>query len=282
MSHSVKKQRLDLLLSEARPELSRSRIQAEIMAGKVRVNGIICDKPGTIVASDAAIELLEPKNPYVSRGGLKIAAALENLDIDVDGSVVLDVGASTGGFTDCLLNKNARLIYALDVGYGQLASKLRNDPRIVVMERFNIRNLKNSDLPITPDLAVIDVSFISLSKVFPVLSNCRINQVLALVKPQFEAGRLEADKGSGVIRDPALHSRVLSKTINNAREAKFCCRGITYSKFPGPKGNIEYFIYLVFCGEHDNEHDYDCSLNIERTVLKNVQEAHRRLSRKKI
>ncbi len=244
MSGKNPKKRLDLILQERYPEFSRSRLQAEIMAGRVKVDGLTIDKPGTPIAENARAEIAVSDNPYVSRGGLKLKGALDKLEIDVSGLTVLDVGASTGGFTDCLLQMGAKKIFALDVGYGQLDFKLRNDPRVLSMERFNIRHLKQEDLSERPDLAVVDVSFISLAHVLPVLNKVGILKVLALVKPQFEVGRAEADRGSGVIRDPALHRDVLSATIVYATEAGYCCTGVTYSPKPGPKGNIEYFIYL--------------------------------------
>jgi len=243
LSRSKHKGRLDQLLQEQRPDLSRSRVQAEIMAGKVLVNGQVYDKPGTLIESSASIELLEPENPYVSRGGLKLEGAIKDFNLSVADLTVLDVGASTGGFTDCLLQKGARIVYALDVGYGQLDYGLREDPRVVIMERFNVRHLKENDLPETPDLAVIDVSFISLSKVLPVLGQLNIPAILALIKPQFEAGREDATKGEGVIRDPGLHRKILINNIQLSCSYSYCCRGITYSKWPGPKGNLEYFIY---------------------------------------
>lgn len=239
-----KKKRLDLLLQELYPDLSRSRLQAEIMAGRVYVNGLRSDKPGTLIDQASDIKINEPENPYVSRGGLKLEGALKSFSADVTGLTILDVGASTGGFTDCLLQKGAKKVYALDVGYGQLDLKLRQDPRVVVMERFNVRNLKPEDLPHIPDIAVIDVSFISLSIVIPVLKAFKIPRIIALVKPQFEVGRADADKGGGVIRDPALHIRVLEKSIKEAAENDYYCAGITYSPKPGPRGNLEYFIDL--------------------------------------
>jgi 23S rRNA (cytidine1920-2'-O)/16S rRNA (cytidine1409-2'-O)-methyltransferase len=244
LTSPVKKQRLDMLLFSLRPDLSRSRVQAEIMAGKVQVNGRVVDKPGTMVTEDAAVIIIETGNPYVSRGGLKLEGALNDFSLNVEGLVVLDVGSSTGGFTDCLLKKGARLVYALDVGYGQLAQNLRNDSRVIVMERYNVKNLHNNDLPVRPDLAVVDVSFISLKKVLPVLAGLFIPAFLALVKPQFEAGKAEADRGRGVIRDPAVHRQVLKNLIEFACTLEYCCGNLTYSRWPGPKGNIEFFIYF--------------------------------------
>ncbi len=269
----LEKLRLDLLLLEKRPDLSRSRVQAEIMAGKVTVDGTMCDKPGTLLPCSADIQLLEPKNPYVSRGGLKMAGALEDLSIVVKDFVVLDVGASTGGFTDCLLQNGAKLVYALDVGYGQFAYSLRTDPRVVVMERFNIRNLTAKDLALKPDLSVIDVSFISLTKVLPVLAELRIESVLALIKPQFEAGRTEASKGSGVIRDPALHVKILSDFYQFAAEKGYCCRGVSYSRWPGPKGNIEYFMHLIANTEDRN----NCLPDFTAFAARTVAVAHQKL-----
>lgn len=277
MKRNGHKIRLDQLLLKKNPEISRNRIQAEIMAGKVLVNGRVCDKPGTPVDEDADIKIAEPDNPYVSRGGLKLERALHDLSIEVNDLVVLDVGASTGGFTDCLLQKGARLIYALDVGYGQLDFKLRQNPRIVVMERFNIRHLKPRDLPVIPDLAVIDVSFISLSKVLPVISRMEIPFFLALVKPQFEVGRIDAGKGRGVIQDPELHRAVLNRTLGEAAESGYRCGGVIFSNYPGPKGNIEYFIYC--CREKKqplfNHEDY------HKITAPVVEQAHRLLGKKK-
>lgn len=246
------------------------------MAGRVTVDGVTIDKSGTPVAERAQVEIAVSDNPYVSRGGLKLKGALDQLKIDVSGLTVLDVGASTGGFTDCLLQMGAKKVYALDVGYGQLDYKLRSDPRVTSMERFNIRHLKREDLPERPDLAVVDVSFISLSHVLPVLNAAEIIKVLALVKPQFEVGRAEADRGSGVIRDPALHREVLAVTINHAEAAGFTCTGVTYSPKPGPKGNLEYFIYLNSATEHlaaDADHT-----DLIRQV---VEKAHLVLSERK-
>lgn len=232
------------MLQEKRPDLSRNRIKAEIMAGNVLVNGLVNDKPGSLVDYKDHLDLREPENPFVSRGGLKLAAALRDLSLTVKDLVVIDVGASTGGFTDCLLQNEAKLVYALDVGYGQLDYKLRQDSRVKVKERFNIRDLTLNELDEIPDLAVVDVSFISLTKVIPVLKALNIPEILALVKPQFEVGRTEADKGKGVIRDPYLHQKVLINTVSFSTRNDYCLKGLTFSRYPGPKGNIEYFIHL--------------------------------------
>lgn len=276
MKPTKQKKRLDLLLNERRPDLSRNRIRAEIMAGRVYVNGRVIDKPGTILDSSVDIKLHGAENPYVSRGGMKLEGALQTFSINVEGLVVLDVGASTGGFTDCLLKKGAKLVYALDVGYGQLDFNLRNDSRVMVMERFNVRNLTNENLEIKPDLAVVDVSFISLAKVIPVLNRIGIAAIVALVKPQFEAGRADADRGKGVIRNPELHIRVLEEAAAYACKAGYCCKGLTYSRWPGPKGNLEYFIYL----EHRNNKDCICLANIGEVAADVVDQAHRELKTK--
>ncbi len=239
------------------------------MAGRVKVDGTVCDKVGTLVSEDAATEILTPANPFVSRGGLKLAGALDRLSINVEDLTVLDVGASTGGFTDCLLQKGARFVYALDVGYGQLDWKLRNNPKVAVMERANIRLLKPQDLPAAPDLAVVDVSFISLILVIPVLFKINIPRLLLLVKPQFEVGRAEADRGGGVIRSSQLHSDVLREIITFLRETGYCVKGVCYSSLPGPKGNIEFFIYAQLRADKCS-----CSGSLDEEVASEIEQAH--------
>lgn len=243
MRQSGSLRRLDVILVERFPHLTRSRARAEIMSGRVMVDGKTCDKPGTPVPPGAAVTMLEPEHSYASRGGLKLEGALRDLAISVDGLVVLDAGASTGGFTDCLLQHGARRVYAVDVGYGQLDWRLRHHPGVVVMERFNIRNLQPQQLPETPDLAVVDISFISLRLVIPVLRDAGLHSIIALVKPQFEAGRAEAGKGRGVIVDPAVHRDVLNGLISFACDEGFCCLAVTFSQLRGPKGNIEFFVH---------------------------------------
>ncbi len=272
MNRKTKKVRLDQLLQEKWPQLSRSRLKAEIMAGKVLVNGKVCDKPGSLVSENAGVEILAPENPYVGRGGLKLEGALKDLAVDVRGLTVLDVGASTGGFTDCLLKNSAGLVYALDVGYGQLDYRLRKDPRVVVMERWNIRQLSPSDLPTRPDLATIDVSFISLKKVFPVLAQLKIPGVLALIKPQFEVGREDATRGEGVIRDPQLHKNILCDLILFACETCYCCLDAAVSSYPGPKGNLEYFA----CFRLKDKRDCRCLELAPGLSEKAVYDAHQR------
>ncbi len=238
------KVRLDQLLQEKYPDFSRSRLQFLIMAGKVTVNGTFFDKPGMQVDGDSDLAIVAPDNPYVSRGGLKLEGALSDLCLDPTGLKVLDVGASTGGFTDCLLQKGAAKVIALDVGYGQLDYRLRNNPKVVVLERFNIRNLQPEDLNEHIDFATVDLSFISLKLVLPVLSRLAVPTLLVLVKPQFEVGKADACKGRGVIRDPALHREVLEEILSAAVDTGYCFDGLTCSKLPGPKGNLEYFLLL--------------------------------------
>ncbi|MGM0651649.1 MAG: TlyA family RNA methyltransferase [Bacillota bacterium] len=265
---------MDLLLQDKYPALSRNRIKAEIMAGNVLVNGTVNDKPGSLIDPVANVVLQKPDNPYVSRGGLKLAAALNDLSITVKDYLVLDVGASTGGFTDCLLKNEAGHVYALDVGYGQLDYKLRQDDRVTVLERFNIRDLDVTYLDAVPDFAVVDVSFISLKKVIPVLAKININEVLALVKPQFEVGRVDADKGKGVIRDPYLHQKVLFNTAYYSSDSGYCTRSLTYSRYPGPKGNIEYFIHL----KKTHFEECVCTGDINILIKKVVDKAQKELN----
>ncbi len=273
MTSKKNKKRLDLILQEKRPELSRNRIKAEIMAGNVLVNGAVIDKPGSLVSDEDNLDLREPENPFASRGGLKLSSALKDLSIKVKDLVVLDVGASTGGFTDCLLQSGAAKVFALDVGYGQLDYKLRQDSRVKVIERFNIRNLTQNELDEIPGLAVVDVSFISLAKVIPVLAELELCEVLALVKPQFEVGRSEADKGKGVVREPGLHQKVLSNTVYFSAKSNYCLKGLSYSKYPGPKGNIEYFMHLL----KGHLEKCICPQNPTHLVDSTVEEAFREL-----
>jgi 23S rRNA (cytidine1920-2'-O)/16S rRNA (cytidine1409-2'-O)-methyltransferase len=238
------KKRLDVLMTERGLTESRNKAQRLIRAGEVRVNDQLVHKPGTQVSDDAVITL-EAKPPFVSRGGKKLDAALERFAIDVTGAVVADVGASTGGFTDCLLQRGARRVYAIDVGYGQLHWKLRNDPRVVVMERTNARFLKS--LPEAVDLVTIDVSFISLELILSVAVGwlTRDGQVVALIKPQFEAGPQHIEKG-GVVRDPEVHRRVLENALHTAAELGLGLRGLMPSPLRGPAGNVEFLAWWRF------------------------------------
>jgi len=236
------KRRLDTLLVERGLAESRERAQSLILAGKVKVEGGVADKPGKRVADEAEITLDEAL-PYVSRGGLKLEEALRRFQLDVSGLLCADVGASTGGFTDCLLQHGAAKVYAIDVGYGQLAWELRQDARVVVLERTNIRYLESLPEPI--DLATIDVSFISLELVLPpVMSLLKPeSQIIALVKPQFEAGREEVGKG-GVVKDPEVHRQVLHKVAKVAQDLGLQLLGLIPSPLLGPAGNVEVFIHL--------------------------------------
>ena len=235
---------LDLGLAE-----SRERAKALIMAGAVYVNGEKQTRPGNTVAEDAKVELRGGKLPYVSRGGLKLEKALDAFAIDPAGMACVDCGASTGGFTDCLLQRGARHVYAVDVGYGQLAWSLRNDGRVTVMERTNARNLTPDMFPEPMDMAVMDMSFISLRLVLPAVKSllAQAGQVVCLVKPQFEAGREKVGK-KGVVRDPAVHREVLERFIADGADMGFALRGLTFSPVRGPEGNIEYLAWLDTAG----------------------------------
>jgi 23S rRNA (cytidine1920-2'-O)/16S rRNA (cytidine1409-2'-O)-methyltransferase len=237
--------RLDQLLCERGLAETRSRAQALVMAGKVRVDGRVVTKAGTAVADGAALAV-ESGPAYVSRGGDKLATALAAFGVDVSGRVCLDVGASTGGFTDCLLQAGAAHVVALDVGRGQLHERLRRDGRVTVVEGVNARLLTRAGVPgPAPELAVVDVSFISLALVLPPLAGvlARPYRILPLVKPQFEAGREEARRG--VVRDPAVHAAVLERAAEAARAAGGVVLGACESGHPGPAGNREFFLHVV-------------------------------------
>jgi len=241
----AKKQRLDIMLVEKGLVKSRQRAQALIMAGKVRVNDQAVDKPGFFVLTDDALELKGEDFSYVSRGGLKLEAALNNFNLNVTGSVCMDVGASTGGFTDCLLQHGAERVYAVDVGYGQLAWKLRQDPRVVVIERTNVRHLPADAIPDLVDLVTIDVSFISLKIVVPAIVRFMkpAGYVLALIKPQFEVGKGQVGKG-GVVRGQKLHQQVIANLSDFFTAIKLKSKSVYPSPLLGPKGNREFFILL--------------------------------------
>jgi len=240
-----KKVRLDVLLVEKGFIESRQRAQAVIMAGQVFVNNQKVDKPGTSVAEDAAVEVRGNTLRYVSRGGLKLEKAMAVWPIDLQGCVCMDVGASTGGFTDCMLQNGARKVYAVDVGYGQLAWKLRSDERVVCLERTNARYLNHEIIPEEPDFSSVDVSFISLKLILPAISEVlrERGHVVCLIKPQFEAGKEKVGK-KGVVRDPAVHLEVLENFFSHARESGFTVIDLTFSPIRGPEGNIEYLGYL--------------------------------------
>lgn len=241
-----KKQRLDVILHNSGYFESRERAKAAVMAGQVRVNGKITDKPGTNVQPDDHFEVAGGQR-YVSRGGLKLEKALKYFNIDLQGKVVLDVGASTGGFTDCALQNGAARVYAVDVGYGQLAWKLRSDPRVTVIERTNIRALLPIAFDIAPDFVTIDVSFISLNKVMPEVYRLvdKCSRGVALIKPQFEAGRDKVGK-KGVIKNPDVHRNVLMNICTMMTENKWRVIGLDFSPVKGPQGNIEYLMFFDF------------------------------------
>jgi len=239
------KVRIDRLLVERGLATSRDRAQRLIMAGDVLVGEQPVTKPGAEVAGDAPVRLRRAEAPFVSRGGEKLAGALDAFGLDVTGATVLDVGASTGGFTDCVLQRGARRVIALDVGYGQLAWRLRSDARVAVLERTNARALEPRMLPETPDVATVDVSFISLTLVLPPVAAVLAPQatVVALVKPQFEVGRSQVGKG-GVVRDPVARATAVTRVRTAAEELGFAVRGEAESVLPGPNGNREVLIWL--------------------------------------
>ena len=251
------KKRLDVLLTERLYAETRSKAQAIIMSGNVYVNGQKADKPGVSYEETVDIEVRGAVCPYVSRGGLKLEKALRDFGVDPTGFVCSDSGASTGGFTDCLLQQGASKVFAIDVGYGQLDWKIRNDPRVVVMERTNIRNVTPEDLGQPLDLSVVDVSFIGLEIVLPAIRNLLKpgqGQVLCLIKPQFEAGRENVGK-NGVIREPAVHQEVLDNFVALAKELGFTILGLTFSPVKGPAGNIEFLGHLTLADAEGIEPD---------------------------
>lgn len=239
------KDRIDKILVDRGLAPSRERARALIMAGMVVVDDHLVEKPGTTVPLTSEIRLKGELHPFVSRGGLKLEKALEEFAIDVAGLTVMDVGASTGGFTDCLLQRGARRVFAVDVGYGQLAWKLRQDPRVVNLEKTNIRYLVADTLPEVPDMAVVDASFISLAKVLPAIVPLVVPRgiIVALIKPQFEVGRGEVGKG-GVVRDSEQHRQVIDSVSSLAEELHLERKGVTESPVLGPKGNREFLIYV--------------------------------------
>ena len=239
------KTRLDVLLVERGLEQTRQRAQAMIMSGLVFVDGQRMDKAGTAIPNDAQVEVRGNTLRYVSRGGLKLEKAMTTFGLRLNGCICADIGASTGGFTDCMLQNGAAKVYAVDVGYGQLAWKLRSDERVVCMERTNARYLTHAEIPQELDFASVDVSFISLKLILPALAGLvrEGGHVACLVKPQFEAGKEKVGK-KGVVRDPAVHLEVLEHFLEHAKENNFTVLGLTYSPIRGPEGNIEYLGYL--------------------------------------
>lgn len=239
------KERLDIILFKRGLVSSRERAKALIMEGKVSVNGVPITKAGLIVNKDVKIILKSEDIPYVSRGGLKLEAALKYFKINLEGLIAMDVGSSTGGFTDCMLQNGAKKVYCIDVGYGQLSWQLRNDPRVILLERTNIRYLDRQRIPDAIDFATIDVSFISLQKVIPKVTEFMRNDggILALVKPQFEVGKGEVGKG-GIVRDEGKRHAALDAVKAFTEGAGLRVMGVFQSPIAGHKGNIEYFLYM--------------------------------------
>jgi 23S rRNA (cytidine1920-2'-O)/16S rRNA (cytidine1409-2'-O)-methyltransferase len=256
------KTRLDHLLVQRGLADNHSQAQALVLAGQVQVNGQPASKPGSRVPADVRVTVRQ-RLPYVSRGGIKLEAALDNFHLSVKGAICADVGASTGGFTDCLLQRGAARVYAIDVGYGQLAWKLRQDERVVVMERTNARYLESLPEPVR--IVTLDASFISLKLLFPAVVGwvALDADVIPLIKPQFEAEREQVGK-KGVVRDPAVHSRVLEKVAGYATAHGFAVRGLLRSPIPGPAGNVEFLMHLR---RGTSGHDLDLPAAIARCVV---------------
>jgi 23S rRNA (cytidine1920-2'-O)/16S rRNA (cytidine1409-2'-O)-methyltransferase len=250
----MRKERLDKLLVEKGIVQSRDRARALILAGRVTIEDRTIDKPGTQIEMEARLQLRGEDQPYVSRGGIKLEGALHAFEIDPKGMVVMDVGASTGGFTDCVLQGGARKVYAVDVGYGQLAWKLQKDPRVVNLERRNIRYLKREEVKDEMDLILIDTSFISIEKFLSHLLHFlkKGGSIIGLIKPQFEVGKGEVGKG-GVVRESALHQKVIERIEEFSRGLGLSVLGVTESPILGPKGNKEFFIYLRKLDHQDGQ-----------------------------
>lgn len=265
--------RLDILLYEKGLTESREKARALVMSGIIYVDGNIIDKPGTRVLKDVKLEIKGNKLSYVSRGGLKLSKALEYFNIDVKGMIAADIGASTGGFTDCLLQNGAIKVFSIDVGYGQLAWKLRKDNRVITMERTNIRYVTPEMLSDKIDLATIDISFISLTKVLLAVKRLLTDdgEIICLIKPQFEAGREQVGK-KGVVRDPRVHKEVIKIICNFCiDELDLKIKGLTYSPIKGPEGNIEYLLYI------SKKDDSIIIEQLEELIEFTVAEAHEKL-----
>lgn len=265
-----KKIRLDVAVFEQGYASSREKAKAVIMAGQVYVNNQKVDKAGTQISPDDKLEVRGNSLKYVSRGGLKLEKAMKEFPITLEGKICMDVGASTGGFTDCMLQNGAKKVYSIDVGYGQLAWKLRTDERVVNLERTNFRYVTKEQVPDSIDFSSVDVSFISLKHILPVLNTllCDSGQAVCLIKPQFEAGREKVGK-KGVVRDLAVHLEVVQRIINMALENGFSVKGLQFSPIKGPEGNIEYLIYLNKASEPYVDEGVDAQLlvNQSHTVL---------------
>lgn len=271
---SVKKERIDVLLVEQGLAETREKAKRAIMAGLVYVNEERVDKPGEKISSDTHLTVKGQVMPYVSRGGYKLEKALKEFHIDLKDKIMLDIGSSTGGFTDCALQNGAKLSYALDVGYNQLAWKLRQDERVVVMERTNFRYVTPADLQQgLPQFASIDVSFISLKLILPVLKTMLLpgSDVAALIKPQFEAGREQVGK-KGIVRDRKVHAAVIETITAFALQEGYDVQNFTYSPITGGDGNIEFLIHLRWYGEREIGENHSLT-----TPDRVVQEAHEAL-----
>ena len=271
--------RLDTAVFEAGLADSREKAKAMIMEGIVYVNNQKEDKPGTQIRPDAKIEVRGEKLPFASRGGLKLDKAVKVFGIELNDRICMDVGASHGGFTDCMLQNGARKVYSVDVGYGQLVWKLRNDPRVVNMERTNIRYVTPEQIDDMLDFASVDVSFISLSLVVPVVRNLLKNggEIMCLIKPQFEAGKGKVGK-KGVVREPEIHCEVIQKIIDLMYENKFRIIGLDYSPIKGPEGNIEYLMYIEKPGEEGPTGGIEPG-DMQDIIRRLVDDSHRELDR---
>lgn len=268
----MSKTRLDVALVERGLCESRQKAQAAIMAGLATVNGVKVTKSGAGVVEEDVLEVKGPAIPYVSRGGLKLEKAMKLWNIDLTGKICADIGASTGGFSDCMLQCGAAKVYAVDTGYGKLDWKIRTDPRVIALERTNARYLTHEQVPDELDFASVDVSFISLRLILPALRGVIRDggEVVCLVKPQFEAGRENVGK-KGVVRDPAIHLQVLEHFLEHAKENEFSVKALTFSPIKGPEGNIEYLGHIVTRENTLQEFD----------LKKLVEESHRALEEAK-
>ena len=264
----AEKMRLDAYLTEHGLCESREKAKAVIMAGCVFVNNQKCDKAGTALKPDDKVEVRGGEMPFVSRGGYKLDKAVKSFGLDLSEKICIDIGASTGGFTDCMLQNGAKKVYAVDVGYGQLDWRLRSDERVVCMERTNARYLTHEQIPDELDFASVDVSFISLKLILPALAALLKpdGHAVCLVKPQFEAGREKVGK-KGVVRDPAVHLEVLEHFLEHAKESRFTVLGLTYSPIRGPEGNIEYLGYLSRAEEEPPVHDLKALVEASHAAL---------------
>ncbi len=264
------KERLDVMLVNRGLAPSREKAKAIIMSGQVYVDGQKEDKAGTSFAEEVKIEVRGNTLPYVSRGGLKLEKAMNNFGVNVDKKICMDVGASTGGFTDCMLQNGAVKVYSVDVGHGQLAWKLRQDERVVCMEKTNIRYVEPADIPDRIEFSSIDVSFISLTKVLLPVKNLLTDdgRIVCLIKPQFEAGREKVGK-KGVVRDKAVHREVIEKVIEYAASIGFNILNLDYSPIKGPEGNIEYLLYLEN-GNRDEADEIKTDINAEGVSVNDV------------